>query len=68
MEDQEHLCRAEEKISSDDLKRMSLLAGLKDNRTLAEKALAEEYSLKQVIQAAVNRESSKANARLAVVF
>ena len=60
VEDQEHLCRAEEKISSDDLKRMSLLAGLKD-RTLAEKALAEEYSLKQVIQAAVNRESSKAN-------
>ena len=35
--------------------------GLKD-RTLAEKALAEEYMLKQIIQAAVNRESSRANA------
>ena len=43
------------------MKRISLLGGLKD-RTLAEKALAEEYDLKQIIQAAVNRESSKANA------
>ena len=61
VEDQEHLCRTEEeRITGNDLKRMSLLAGLKD-RTLAEKALAEEYSLKQIIQAAVNRESSKAN-------
>ena len=42
------------------MKRISLLWGLKD-RTLAEKALAEEYSLKQIIQAAVNRESSRAN-------
>ena len=43
------------------MKRISLLGGLKD-RTLAEKALAEEYSLKQIIHAAVNRESSRANA------
>ena len=61
VEDQEHLCRTEEKrITSDDLKRISLIAGIKD-RTLAEKALAEEYNLKQVIQAAANRENSKAN-------
>ena len=61
VEDQEHLCRTEEKrITSDDLKRISLIAGIKD-RTLAEKALAEEYSLRQVIQAAANRENSKAN-------
>ena len=55
IEDQEHLCRTDElRIASDDLKRMSLIAGMND-RTLAEKALAEEYSLKQVIQAGVNR-------------
>ena len=42
------------------MKRISLLGGLKD-LTLAEKALAKEYSLKQIIQAAVNRESSKTN-------
>ena len=61
IEDQEHLCRTDElRITSDDLKRMSLIAGMND-RTLAEKALAEEYSLKQVIQAGVNRESSRAN-------
>ena len=40
------------------MKRISLLGGLRD-RTLAEKARAEEYTLKQLIQAAVNRESSK---------
>ena len=43
------------------MKRISLLGGLKD-RTLAEKALVEEYSLKQIIQAVDNRESSRANA------
>ena len=42
------------------MKRISLLGGLKD-RTLAEKALATEYSLKQIIQAGINRESSRAN-------
>ena len=36
------------------------MAGIKDY-TLAEKALVEEYSLKQVIQMAINRESSRAN-------
>jgi len=61
VEDQEILCRTEEKpLTSEDLKRMSLLAGMKD-KTLAEKAIAEEYDLKQVIQAGINRESSKAN-------
>ena len=61
MEDQMHLCHSWETLTGEDMKRISLLGGLKD-RTLAEKALAEEYSLKQIIQAAVNRESSRANA------
>ena len=61
VEDQTYLCQAEERLTGEDLKRISILAGLKD-RTLAEKALAEEYTLKSIIQAAVNRESSKANA------
>ena len=39
---------------------MSLIAGLKD-RTLAEKALTEQYTLKQLVSAALNRESSRAN-------
>ena len=61
IEDQEHLCRTDElRITSDDLKRMILIIG-KNDRTLTEKALAEEYSLKQVIQAGVNRESLRAN-------
>ena len=42
------------------MKRISLLGGLR-HRTLAEKAMAEEYMLKQLIQKAVNRESPKAN-------
>ena len=42
------------------MQRMSLIAGMKD-RTLAEKAIVEEYTLMQVIQAGVNRETSKAN-------
>ena len=61
VEDQMHLCHSWETLTGEDMKRISLLGGLKD-RTLAEKALAEEYSLKQIIQAAVNRESSRANA------
>ena len=61
VEDQEHLCRTEEMpLTSDDMRRMSLIAGMRDH-TLAEKAIAKEYTLKQVIQAGVNRESSKAN-------
>ena len=60
VEDQMHLCHSWEQLTSKDMKRISLLGGLKD-RTLAEKALAKEYGLKQIIQAAVNRESSKAN-------
>ena len=61
IENQQHLCRTDElRITSDDLKRMSLIAGMND-QTLVEKALAEEYSLKQVIQAGVNRESLRAN-------
>ena len=61
IEDQTHLCHSWDQLTPEDMKRISLLGGLKD-RTLAEKALAEEYGLKQIIQAAVNRESSKANA------
>ena len=60
IEDQMHLCHSWQQLTSEDLKRISLLGCLKD-RTLAEKALAEEYGLKQIIQAAVNRESSRAN-------
>ena len=60
MEDQMHLCHSGEMLTGEDLQRISLLGGLK-GRTLAEKALAEEYSLKQIIQAAVNRESSRAD-------
>ena len=61
VEDQMHLCHSWEELTSEDMKRISLLGGLKD-RTLAKKVLTEEYGLKQIIQAAVNRESSKANA------
>ena len=60
VEDQEKLCRMEEALTGDDLKRMSILSGMKD-RHLAEKAIAEEFDLQQLIQSAINRESSKAN-------
>jgi hypothetical protein len=63
IEDQTHLCHNWQQLTSKDLTRISLLGGLKD-RTLAETALAEEYSLTQIIQAAVNRESSRANAEV----
>ena len=61
VEDQTHLCHNWENLTGDDMKRISLLGGIRD-RTLAEKAMAEEYTQKQLIQAAVNRESFKANA------
>ena len=61
VEDQEYLCRVEESpITSADLQKMSLIAGIKD-RTLAEKALTENLTLSQVVSAALNRESSIAN-------
>ena len=61
VEDQEYLCRVEENpITSADLQKMSLIAGIKD-RTLAEKALTEKYTLEQLVSAALNRESSRAN-------
>ena len=41
IEDQTHLCHSWEKLTPEDMKRISLLGGLKD-RTLAEKAIAEE--------------------------
>ena len=45
VEDYENLIGADEKpLDSSDLKRISLLAGMKD-RTLAEKALAEDQGL-----------------------
>ena len=63
MEDQARLCEiaAQEPLNNDDLKRISLLAGIKD-RSLAEKAMAEEYTLRQLCQAAINREDSRENA------
>ena len=62
VEDQMHLCHSWGNLTGEDMKRISLLGGLKD-RTLVEKALAEEYFLKQIIQASVNRENSRANAK-----
>ena len=47
-------------FTSDDMQRMSLIASMRD-RTLAEKSIAEEYSLNQVIRARVNWVTSKAN-------
>ena len=41
VEDQTHLCHNWESLTGEDMKRISLLGGLKD-RTLAEKVLAEE--------------------------
>ena len=61
IKDQTHLCHSWEKLTPEDMKRISLLGGLKD-RTLAEKTIAEEYDLKRIIQAAVNREDSRTNA------
>ena len=45
VEDQMHLCHSWEALKGKDMKMISLLGGLKE-RTLAEKALAKEYSLK----------------------
>ena len=61
VEYQMHLCHSWEALTGEDMTRISLLGGLND-RILAEKVLAEEYSLKQIIQAVVNRESSRDNA------
>ena len=47
-------------ITSDSLRKMAILAGLKD-RTLAEKTIGEEYSLTQIIQTAISQETSRAN-------
>ena len=51
----------EEGLTEKDLKRMSILGGLRD-RGLAEKAITEEYTLQQLTQAAINRETLKSNA------
>ena len=62
VEDQARLCRADtEPIKETDLSRMALIGGMKD-RSLAEKALAENYELKTTIDTMKTRESSKANA------
>ena len=61
VEDQTTLCHNWERLTPEDMKRISLLGGLKD-RTLAEKAIAEEYDLKRIIEAASNRENSRTNA------
>ena len=50
VEDQEHLCRTEEmNLTSMDMQRMILIAGGMKDHKLAENAIAEKYSLKQVI-------------------
>ena len=51
----------EEGLTGEDVKRMSILGGLRD-QNLAEKAITEEYTLQQLTQAAINRETSKSNA------
>ena len=62
VEDQARLCRADtEPIKETDLARMALIGGMKD-RSLAEKALAENYELKTTIETMKTRESIKANA------
>ena len=60
MEDQEHLSRTEEmNLTSMDMQRMILIAdGMKDH-TLAENAIAEKYSLKQVILTNIHRVEEK---------
>ena len=61
-EDQARLCRADSvPIKEEDLTRMALIGGMKD-RSLAEKALAENYDLKTTIATMKTRECSKANA------
>ena len=61
-EDQARLCRADSvPIKEEDLTRMALIGGMKD-RSLAEKALAENYNLKTTIDTMKTIESSKANA------
>ena len=61
-EDQARLCRADSvPIKEEDLTRMALIGGMKD-RSLAEKALAENYNLKTTIDTMKTRECSKANA------
>ena len=44
VEDQARLCRAKNRITEDDLIRMTLIAGFPD-RLMAEKVLAEEQTL-----------------------
>ena len=62
VEEQEKLCRISEMpLTSDDLRRIALIAGMND-RTLAEKAMAEEYNLEKVITTGLSRETSRANA------
>ena len=48
-------------IKETDLTRMALIGGMKD-RSLAEKALADNYDLKTTIDTMKTRESSKAKA------
>jgi len=56
------LCQLETKpVTRDDLIRVLALAGMKD-RNLAEKALAEQYTLKTLISTGSTRETSKATA------
>ena len=62
VEDQSHLCQAHtQPVTEEDLVRMALIGGMRD-RTLAEKALAENYNLKTTITVMKTRETSKANA------
>ena len=56
----EHLCRTEEiNLTSADMQSMILIAGGMKDHTLAENAIAEKYSLKQVILTNIHRVEEK---------
>lgn len=62
LEDAADLCQLDTKIfTRDDAIRVAALSGMKD-RSLAEKALAEKYSLQTLISVGSTRETSKATA------
>ena len=60
MEDQEPLCRTEEmNLTSVDIQQMILIAGGMKDHTLAENAIAEKYSINQVILTNIHRVEEK---------
>ena len=59
VEDQEHLCRMEEmNLTSMDMQRMIMIAGGMKDR-MAENAIAEKYSINQVILTNIHRVEEK---------